>query len=387
MHRIDLFCRVIDHFGDAGVCLRLARQLAFEKGADVRLWIDDPAPLRALWPDMAAFDTDFLPSAPPLAAAGLRIGLWPDAFLFEPKDVADIVIEGFACELPVSLLDAMRRRTQPPVWINLEYLSAEEWVPRFHRGNARHPRLGLVRHFFFPGFTEGTGGLIREKKRRPDTHEADVAVQGFLEAFKIPNRPDERRISLFAYRLPSGRQWLDAMARLDFPVRLLVPDAPRLLEALGETLGFSYAPGTVQLHGRLCIQPLPFLAQDDYDRLLAACHLNFVRGEDSFVRAQWVACPLVWQIYRQPENAHFLKLAAFMDRHFAECEGGSSLPALWEAWNAQPHPDDGPLANLLPRVLTDLPAWTLHAKTRRDTLFKQDDLATNLLHFCQQQVQ
>ena len=38
--RWDVFCRVVDNYGDAGVCWRLARQLAIEHGCDVTLWID-----------------------------------------------------------------------------------------------------------------------------------------------------------------------------------------------------------------------------------------------------------------------------------------------------------------------------------------------------------
>ena len=38
----DIFCRVVDNFGDIGVCWRLARQLARTSGANaVRLWVDD----------------------------------------------------------------------------------------------------------------------------------------------------------------------------------------------------------------------------------------------------------------------------------------------------------------------------------------------------------
>ncbi|MBY0444112.1 MAG: elongation factor P maturation arginine rhamnosyltransferase EarP, partial [Burkholderiales bacterium] len=38
--RWDIFCRVIDNYGDIGVCWRLARQLSFEHGFAVRLMVD-----------------------------------------------------------------------------------------------------------------------------------------------------------------------------------------------------------------------------------------------------------------------------------------------------------------------------------------------------------
>ncbi len=37
----DIFCAVVDNYGDIGVCWRLARQLAHEHGMTVRLWVDD----------------------------------------------------------------------------------------------------------------------------------------------------------------------------------------------------------------------------------------------------------------------------------------------------------------------------------------------------------
>ncbi len=65
--------------------------------------------------------------------------------------------------------------------------------------------------------------------------------------------------------------------------------------------------------GALEVQYLPFLPQHKYDDLLASCDLNFVRGEDSFVRAQLAGRPLVWHIYPQAEDAHLTKLQAFLE--------------------------------------------------------------------------
>ena len=82
---------------------------------------------------------------------------------------------------------------------------------------------------------------------------------------------------------------------------------------------------------------VPFLPQRRYDQLLWACDCNFVRGEDSFVRAQWAARPFIWQIYRQADDAHRPKLEAFLDQY---CEDLPRQPAeglrrLWHAWNSE----------------------------------------------------
>ena len=39
----DIFCSVVDNFGDIGVCWRLARRLSAGLGQQVRLWVDDLA--------------------------------------------------------------------------------------------------------------------------------------------------------------------------------------------------------------------------------------------------------------------------------------------------------------------------------------------------------
>lgn len=386
--RIDVFCRVIDHFGDAGVCLRLARQLATEKGADVRLWIDELGLIAALWPDSGAVDEAATPSSPPLGRAGLRIGPWPE-MPFGPEAIPDVVIEGFGCALPSGLLEGMACRTPPPVWITLEYLSAEPWVNGFHLGSSRHPRLGLLRHFFFPGFDEDTGGLLREAPLSAPLKTAEhikAQDRAFCAAFNVPEIPQERRVSLFAYRLPENPAWLHALCGAPFPVRLLLPKTP-VLAQIQTALGARADETSPHQHGALCVHPLPFLPQTQYDRLLSVCMLNFVRGEDSFVRAQWAGRALVWQIYRQQDLAHQPKLAAFMQRYLAFFPTLTALERLWVAWNETPAPAADTLAHDLVSVLSSPTVASVAALTWRETLLKQDDLATKLLRFCEHKVQ
>ncbi len=49
----DLFCRVIDNFGDIGVCWRLAADLG-ARGESVRLWVDDASALAWMAPQGSA---------------------------------------------------------------------------------------------------------------------------------------------------------------------------------------------------------------------------------------------------------------------------------------------------------------------------------------------
>jgi uncharacterized repeat protein (TIGR03837 family) len=336
--RCDIFCAVVDNYGDAGVCWRLARQLASEHGWRVRLWIDDLSRLQKLAPDHAA--------------GPVEVRAWQTPW--RSAEPADIVIEAFACEPPAAYVSAMAQRISPPVWINLEYLSAEAWVAGCHGLPSPHPRLPLVKHFFFPGFGAGSGGLLREADY--DRRRAAFDETAFRTEFGLPPRaPGEMLVSLFAYprnRLP---ELIPALAAAPQPIRLLLPGSE----------------GNLQGQGALSIHPLPFLPQLRYDELLWACDLNFVRGEDSFVRAQWAAKPLVWHIYPQDDDVHFLKLDAFLERHPA----GALLRPFWHAWN-------GRGALVWPTFAALLPALDAPSRQWAQQLREPPDLASALVHFC-----
>ncbi|MDD2915622.1 MAG: elongation factor P maturation arginine rhamnosyltransferase EarP [Gallionella sp.] len=399
--RCDIFCNVIDNYGDIGVCWRLARQLANEYGLAVRLWVDDLGSFAKLCPEadatldrqhrrgvevrhwtadaFSSFSTTLSrPVGPPLPLAGEGLG----------ERVADLVIEAFACKLPQSYIEAMAALEQKPLWINLEYLSAEDWVHGCHGLPSPHPVLPLVKYFFFPGFTKQTGGLLLERDllARRDAFQNDTALQqAFWQSFGIA-MPDAEtlKISLFAYENAALYGLFDVWANGDQPVLCLVPegrilpqvrqyfgnmDSPRPVPAggiptasgskaarsgeTGEGLGeitndladVSWQPSRMAScpirvaysRGNLQVHVLPFVEQERYDELLWACDVNFVRGEDSCVRAQWAARPFIWQIYPQHDAVHWEKLQAFLHLYNAPLStaAGRAMQDLWQAWNGE----------------------------------------------------
>ncbi|WP_437884614.1 elongation factor P maturation arginine rhamnosyltransferase EarP [Pseudomonas sp. LRF_L74] len=321
--RWDIFCAVVDNYGDIGVTWRLARQLAGEHGQAVRLWVDELAAFARLCPqaDIQALRQWH---------AGVEVCLWSSST--PPAEPGDVVVEAFACQLPEAFVRSMAAQSFRPLWLNLDYLSAEEWVEGCH--GLRSPRAdGLQKFFFFPGFTEKTGGLLREQGllARRDAFQADSAQRdAFFRRIGVEPVAGALVISLFAYENAGLASWLDALAADTRATQLLVPEG-RILGDLQR-----WQAGRTD-SGKLSIQVLPFLAQDDYDRLLWSCDLNAVRGEDSFVRAQWAGRPMLWHIYPQEEGAHWAKLEAFLQRYL---EGTSSaldaaMNGFWRAWNAQ----------------------------------------------------
>ena len=299
-----MFCRVIDNLGDLGVCWRLAKILATQ-GWEVRLWADDR--LALAW------------MAPEQDRAGVQVLDWvsaSDPHVLASLAPAECWIEAFGCELPEAFVaHAVRTRKQAPEWINLEYLSAEDWVLRMHGLPSpvmSGPAKGWTKRFVFPGFVKGTGGLLREADllQRQSRFSAQEWWNGLAD-LGLKVRPDSLKISLFCYEPPALEAWLKALAHADAPLQVDLLITPgRSADAWAKAcqrLNLQSLPPHLKAHA------LPWLSQFEFDHLLWSCDLNFVRGEDSLVRAIWAGRPFVWQLYPQEDAAHHQKLAAFAD--------------------------------------------------------------------------
>lgn len=374
--RWDLFCSVVDNYGDIGVCWRLARQLVADAGVEVRLWVDDLHSFQRL---LRSLD----PACDEQVWRGVCVRRWREPFEPTPS-VADVVIEAFACTLPDAYISAMAQCTIAPVWINLEYLSAEGWVEDCHGLASPHPQLALRKHFFFPGFTARTGGLLRERgllAQRRDFQTDGSRPAAFWRGLGLPQPvPGELRLSLFSYGCAGLPDLLNAWSVSPRPIFCLLPEG-RYAEPVAHWFGQDNAePGAHWQRGNLQVRVLPFLEQDDYDRLLWACDLNLVRGEDSFVRAQWAGRPFVWQIYRQQEQAHRVKLQAFLERYTAGLAPASAeaLRRFWLAWD-----EERDVAEAWPDFVGHYDALMRHAEAWIETQKKVGDLVTNLVQFCQ----
>lgn len=371
--RWDIFCRVVDNLGDIGVCWRLARTLSKHHGESVRLWIDDPGVFLHLCPqaesDSGSWHLD-----------GVSIQAWTNPI--PGVEPADVVIEAFACDPPDSYVQAMARSDPRPLWINLEYLSAEAWVEDCHLKCSPHPTLPLLKHFFIPGFSAATGGLLREPDLlvERDRHlTRPGSRQSFMHGLGLGGLPrGALLVSMFGYEQPALPALLETWTEGEEPLVLLVPEG-RILPDVARFFGAAtLQAGMRRERGRLIVQVLPFSTQETYDRLLWSCDLNFVRGEDSFVRAQWAARPFVWHIYRQDKDAHMHKLEAFMVRlcRGLDAEAALALNAFWSAWNGRGSP-----ASAWPSFRAALPLLGKHCAKWCESLAHQEDLASALVRF------
>lgn len=367
----DIFCSVVDNYGDIGVTWRLARQLVAEHQCAVRLWVDDLRAFERICPEI---DTQRQRQE----QDGVEVRHW--SAQWQAEAAADVVIAAFACQLPHAYMEAMADRERAPLWLNLDYLSAEDWVSGCH-GLPSVKFRGVQKYFFFPGFQSGTGGLLREAgllERRRHFQADRQAQQEFLQGLGVTPAADSRLMSLFAYENAGLGSWLEALAADARPTHLLVPEG-RILGDVQRWLGVeSLTVGSLQVRQSLTVQVLPFVRQEDYDRLLWCCAFNAVRGEDSFVRAQWAGRPMLWHIYRQDEDIHLDKLEAFLALYTRALSPGAkaAVLALWQAWNTEAAMAE-PWKNLLqhwPEVAAHAEQWCLEQGL-------QADLAAALVQF------
>ena len=368
IYSVDIFCEVIDNFGDAGVSWRLARALTAHR-LSVRLWINNLSCLKQLRPLLDENLTE-------QALDGFRVIAWNDQteLNYQP---ADLVIEAFACRLSEAMLDRMAEEKPTPTWINLEYLSAELWAFQSHGLPSLHPRLPLTQHFFFPGFISGSGGLIREDGLIQARAKFDVEPRlAFLKNLGCEVSPETLLVSLFCYEHAPVDELFNAM-RLGPPTLCLVPEGVAT-KNLTHFMGNDLSVGRQVTDGQLTIKIIPFLHPDDYDRLLWSCDVNFVRGEDSLVRAHWAQQPFVWQLYRQAEDAHLIKLAAFLDSHCHDLseENAHAVKAFWQAWN-------GETGSILdwPSFCKALPMLVPHYRHWSAQVASVDELTIQLIRF------
>ena len=389
----DIFCRIVDNFGDIGICWRLSQQLANEHSLQVRLFIDDLF-------IASKIIIGLNPAIQSQAINNVEICSWPESdTAIQP---ANVVIETFGCELPdvyVEELCAQRGQPEKTIWINLEYLSAETWVSDFHAKPSRHPSLPLTKYFFFPGFRHDTGGLMREANliaERDAFLSSQTMQDEFWQDISTKKNADSIKISLFYYPQAPVNNLLLALKQRKEPIDLYLPFNGNIATLNDFLTDFELILGQDLYVENLTIHPIPFLSQKNYDRLLWACDLNFVRGEDSWIRAILAGKPFIWQPYIQTDETHIKKLNAFLDVYTkkAAAEEKSTLYQTHLTWSQEPISSNQFELSQLPfaesksdkaepwqDLINHLPALQAYATQRTKAFATQPDLATKLVIF------
>jgi uncharacterized repeat protein (TIGR03837 family) len=373
--RWDIFCQIVDNYGDAGVCWRLARALSRLSSSSVNNVECDDSRIRLFCDDLNVLNV--ITHGDAVAhGASLGVEVLPWSAAESPAilaSVGDVVIEAFACHLPKPYVEAMVQKTsqkvsaKQPIWINLEYLTAEAWADDMHLMPSPQNN-GLNKYFYFPGFTPKAGGVLLGDWDEVTSNSLNIPTS-LSSAFESC-RPKSKKVSIFNYKQAPLDAWLDSVNQ----VALEHGEMVDVFLCADQNVSTTTQAALSSVDSAVKLIQLPFIPQEDYDYLLSVCDINLVRGEDSFVRAQWAGKPFIWDIYPQSDLAHEVKLDAFLERYF---EGGSAkLRAIGMSamkW--------GSASDWWPH----LNAWTSHSEVWRQKLMSLGHLEGKILDFVKSQ--
>ena len=282
---IDIFCQVIDNYGDVGVAYRLAREFK-------RLYPNKK--LRFIINQMEELN---------LIKKSEEIEIITYQDISKIENSADLIIESFGCEIPKEYMDRALKNSK--LIINLEYFSAEDWVDDFH---LQESFLGenLKKYFFIPGLSKKSGGILLDNEFLERKKKVTKNKGYYLKKIGINEKYDLIG-SVFSYE-KNFDFLIEELKKLDKKILLLI---------LSEKTQKNFIKyfDNVNNYDKIKFVKLPFFTYDKYEELLALCDFNLVRGEDSFVRALLLGKPFLWHIYPQEGNTHIKKLESFLEKY------------------------------------------------------------------------
>jgi hypothetical protein len=278
----DIFCQVVDNYGDIGFSYRFARMYKKRHPeATVRLFVDKPDTLKKI------------------RGTEVEILILPSTSV--PDKIAPLIIETFGSNIPDIYKKYIIRDTR--LWINIEHLSAENWTVELHGKESPQGIPGLKKLFYMPGLQPGTGGVLTD--------------------FQAPSK-DENIISLFTYTQDFS-QFFQACTELPSMQFLIFDQYTQKSLACDSP---AYPQHTFVMS--------PFVSQDKYDGILASSRLNFVRGEESLIRAILAGKPFLWQAYLQDNDYQLVKVDAWLEmfqKFFSSPDIFNIYRVITRAWN------------------------------------------------------
>ena len=362
---IDLFCNVVDNYGDIGVCFRLARELTNKHETIVNLYVNDLETFHKICKEIDPTLKN------QVLYKNLIVHKWIDNDpTYTPSDV---VIEAFGCNIHEEYINKL---TPKNIWINLEYLSAESWTADFHKQRSLQ-KNNLRKYFFLPGFTDKTGGLNYEENFINIT--AQEAREFILEKFKINDDFKTAFISLvFCYENEKLVPLLQSIRNQHKKVIFLLPDS--ISTTFLEENGLLYKISN--FHKSIWIK-FKMIDQEEFNYILKGVDFNIVRGEDTITQAIMTGKPFIWQIYKQDENAHVDKLKAFLSIYTQNTDDEDLKEIIFDAFlEFNECTEKKQIINLQFEnyMIEYAKLYELSSKFR-DSLIANNSLANNLLNF------
>ncbi|MGL4402294.1 MAG: elongation factor P maturation arginine rhamnosyltransferase EarP [Fusobacteriaceae bacterium] len=322
MRGMDIFCQVIDNFGDVGVVYRLANQL--KKKYRVRVYIDSLKELALLNPGVDEKQEIQNVEGIEFLTYEYLSENWKN---LTPRE---IVIEAFGCKIHEDYYSKAKEESK--LLINLEYLSSEKWTLDFHGVESLIGAKTLKKFFYIPGLLAGSGGVLFEREKierikKISPEEKQIQLDKYLKSFSRKFREGKKIGTLFSYEKNFEKLLETLNSQEEETILLLMGEKTHssigeILENLGENNGLKE---NIVRYGKVYMEYYPFIPQEQYDELIQLTDFNFVRGEDSFVRAILSGVPFLWHIYFQEEGVHMDKLRGFLlalDEYFEKYSQG-----------------------------------------------------------------
>lgn len=290
INSIDIFCEVIDNYGDVGVSYRLARSLGRKyPDSKIRFILNKREELKLIRGNDNLIIKDYNQCQ----------NLIP----------SDLIVQCFACNIPDIYMEKAYNVSK--VMINLEYFSAEDWIEDFHLQECILGRGKLKKYFFMPGLSSKSAGILIDEEFIFRKNNVLNNRKEYLKKFGIDDKYDLIG-SIFSYE-KNFDTLISELLKLDKKILLLV------MSEKTQKNFIKYFDNKYK-YDKIDFVKLPFFSYGDYEELLSLCDFNFVRGEDSFVRALLLGKPFLWHIYPQEKNIHMLKLESFLEKYCGKWE-------------------------------------------------------------------
>ncbi|MDH6457013.1 putative repeat protein (TIGR03837 family) [Fusobacterium sp. PH5-7] len=316
---LDIFCEIIDNFGDIGVVYRLGKEFKKVFGENVKVRVilnrlDEFININSNVKNIQNQEID---------------GIQYVTYEYVKKNMctfstANVIIEAFGCTIPEEYMNEAYDNSD--LLINLEYLSAEDWIESCHLQESPSGKGKLKKIFFMPGFTEKSGGVIADSLYLDRIKNVIENKEYYRKKYFSEIENIDKKIigTVFSYEKNFTPLFRD-LKSLDKEIVIL---------AMGEKTqegfknffekNFIEKLGNIYKYGKIEVQFCKFLSQEDYEELINLTDFNFVRGEDSFIRAVLTGKPYLWHIYCQEDYAHMDKIEGFLDKYERQMKGKTS---------------------------------------------------------------
>ena len=273
---VDIFSRFIDNYGDISIPLRLAHGLFIDHSVTSNVFLTSNELTQKIL-DKNLFNENI---------NIIDIDKMDNNFLPNTN-----IVTIFDTQLPISY---EAKLTSKNLLINYEYFSAEQWVDDFHLRESINKKYKKI--FYIPGVGEHSG----------------VPIFGINDkGLYRPESLDTKTINFFCY----------FNENIEASVKVLRTNFPQYDSVLHDRFDKDKSRGK------------NLLSFNDFDQALSNSLINFVRGEDSLIRAILAGSPFIWQPYIQENGLHVTKLNAFLDHYFISLP--PQLREIFLIWNNQ----------------------------------------------------